>query len=145
VTNVTLEQAHFVSTYPWESEDMESAQFYQCTADAMGVPLYFYPDGSVTNVRKIGAEPTATIEPQETWRPADDHGLGDRLRQPWDRRLGAAMSTRRPPQREQTSRSRRSGTTFSAPYTPRNALVCCEGPRPGQKRDLERSEAIAII
>jgi len=79
VSNLTLEQAHFVSAYPAEGEDMESAQFYQCTADAMGVPLYFYPDGSVTNVRKIGAEPTATIEPHEVWRPAGDHGLGEQI------------------------------------------------------------------
>jgi hypothetical protein len=60
---------------------MESAQFYQGTADAMGVPLYIYPDGLVTNVRKVGAEPTATIEPHATWSPPDDHGLGDQLRQ----------------------------------------------------------------
>jgi len=59
---------------------MESAQFYQGTADAMGVPLYLYPDGSVTNVRKVSAEPTVTIVPHETWRPPDDHGLGDQLR-----------------------------------------------------------------
>jgi len=70
VTNFTLELARFVPAYPREGEDMECAQFYQGTADAMGVPLYVYPDGSVTNVRKIGAAPTATIEPHETWRPA---------------------------------------------------------------------------
>ena len=61
---------------------MECAQFYQGAADAMGVPLYVYPDGSVTNVRKIDAEPTATIEPNATWRPAGDHGLVDQLRHP---------------------------------------------------------------
>jgi len=43
----------------------------------MGVPLYLYPDGSVINVRRAGADPAATIEPQETWRPAGDHGLGE--------------------------------------------------------------------
>ena len=80
MTNFTLELARFVPAYPREGEDMECAQFYQGTADAMGVPLYVYPDGSVTNVRKIGAAPTATIEPHETLRPADDHGLGDQLR-----------------------------------------------------------------
>jgi hypothetical protein len=60
---------------------MERAEFYQGTADAMGVPLFLYPDGSVTNVRKVGAEPAATIEPHERWRPPDDHGLGDQLKQ----------------------------------------------------------------
>jgi len=82
VTNLTLEQAQFVSAYPREGEGMENALFYQGTADAMGVPLFPYPDGSVTNVRKVDAKPTATIEPHETWRPADDHGLGDQLRHP---------------------------------------------------------------
>jgi hypothetical protein len=48
---------------------MESAKFYQGTADAIGVPLYLYPDGSVTNIRKVGAEPAATIEPHERWKP----------------------------------------------------------------------------
>jgi hypothetical protein len=80
VSNLTLEPAHFVPAYPREGEDMESAEFYQGAADAIGVPLYVYPDGSITNVRKLGAEPTAMIEPHETWRPADDHGLGDQLR-----------------------------------------------------------------
>ena len=61
---------------------MKGANFYQSTADAIGVPLYVYPDGSVTNFRKIDAEPTAKIEPHESWRPAGDHGLGDQLRQP---------------------------------------------------------------
>ena len=50
-------------------------------ADAMGVPLHLYPDGSVTNVLKPGAEPTGTIEPHRIWRPATDHGLGDQLKQ----------------------------------------------------------------
>jgi hypothetical protein len=48
---------------------MESAQFSQGPVEAMGVPLYLYPDGWITNVRKVGAEPTATVEPHETWRP----------------------------------------------------------------------------
>jgi hypothetical protein len=60
---------------------MKTAGFYQSTADAMGVLLYLYPDGSVTNLRKIDSEPTATIEPHESWSPADNHGLGDQLRQ----------------------------------------------------------------
>ena len=60
---------------------MNTVGFYQSTADAIGVPLYLYPDGSVTNFRKADAEPTATIEPHETWRPASDHGLGDQSRQ----------------------------------------------------------------
>ena len=60
---------------------MESAKFYQDTADAMGVPLYLCPDGLVTDILKPGAEPTATIEPHRTWRPTTDHGLGDQLRQ----------------------------------------------------------------
>lgn len=59
---------------------MERVEFYQATADAMGVPLYVYPDGSVTNVRNVDAEPTTTIEPHERWRPASGHGLGDHLR-----------------------------------------------------------------
>jgi hypothetical protein len=71
---------HFVPAYPREGEDMESVQLYQGTADAMGVPFYLYPDGSVTNVRKVDAEPAATIKPHEIWRPAEDHGLGDQLR-----------------------------------------------------------------
>jgi hypothetical protein len=59
---------------------MKTAGFYQSAADAMGVTLYIYPDGSVTNARKVGVEPTATIEPHERWRPADDHGLGEQIR-----------------------------------------------------------------
>jgi hypothetical protein len=67
---------------------MKTAEFYQSTADAMGVLLYLYRDGSVTNFRKIGAEPTATIEPHENWRPPGDHGLGDQIKKgdpaiPW--------------------------------------------------------------
>ena len=60
---------------------MNTTGFYQSTADAMGVVLYLYPDGSVSNYRKADAEPAATIELHESWRPADDHGLGDQLRQ----------------------------------------------------------------
>ena len=56
---------------------MKPADFYQGTADAMGVALYLYPDGSVTNSRKAGIEhllavgdlATATVEvfgPQAT-------------------------------------------------------------------------------
>ena len=63
-----------------ESEHMKTAEFYQSTADAMGVLLYLYADGSVTNFRKVGAEPAATIEPHEWWRPPGDHGLGDQSR-----------------------------------------------------------------
>jgi hypothetical protein len=59
---------------------MKTADFYQSTADAIGVPLYLYPDGSVTNFRKAGIEPAATIEPHERWRQPDDHGLGEQLR-----------------------------------------------------------------
>jgi hypothetical protein len=72
---------------------MKTAGFYQGAADAMGVALYLYPDGSVTNSRKVGVEPTATIEPHERWKPpvimtsvsrsgsaalcpADERGLG---------------------------------------------------------------------
>lgn len=47
---------------------MKTGGFYQGTADEMGVALYFYPDGSVTNLRKLGIEPTATIEPHECWK-----------------------------------------------------------------------------
>jgi hypothetical protein len=68
---------------------MKSADFCQGTADAIGVPLYLYPDGSVTNLRKLGVEPAATIEPHERWRPADDHGLGEQSRQVSDRRRSA--------------------------------------------------------
>jgi hypothetical protein len=59
---------------------MKTAGFYQGTADVMGVALYLYPDGSVTNLRKVGIEPTATIEPHERWRPAGDYGLGEQIR-----------------------------------------------------------------
>jgi hypothetical protein len=45
----------------------------------MGVALYLYPDGSVTNSHKAGIEPTAMIEPQDHWKPADDHGLGEQI------------------------------------------------------------------
>jgi hypothetical protein len=58
---------------------MKPADFYQGTADAMGVALYLYPDGSVTNSRKAGIEPTAKIEPYDHWKPADDHGLGEQI------------------------------------------------------------------
>ena len=59
---------------------MKTADFYQGVADAMGVALYRYPDGAVTNVRKVGIKPAATIEPREHWRPAVDHGLGEQIR-----------------------------------------------------------------
>jgi len=48
---------------------MKTAGFYQGTADAMGVALYLYPDGSVTDLRKVGVEPTATNEPQNVGGP----------------------------------------------------------------------------
>ena len=41
---------------------MKPADFYQGTADAIGVTLYLCPDGSVTNSRKAGIEPTAMID-----------------------------------------------------------------------------------
>jgi hypothetical protein len=63
-----------------EDKEMKTANFYQGAADAMGVALYVYPDGSVTNLRKVGVEPSATIEPQERRKPADDHGRGDQIR-----------------------------------------------------------------
>ncbi len=59
---------------------MKTAGFYQGTADAMGVALYRYPDGSVTNSRKVGVKPTATIELHERWKPADDQGLSEQIR-----------------------------------------------------------------
>jgi hypothetical protein len=43
----------------------------------MGVALYLYPDGAVTNSPIVGVEPTAIIEPHELWKPAEDHGLGE--------------------------------------------------------------------
>jgi hypothetical protein len=46
-----------------ESEHMKTAEFYQSTADAMGVLLYLYPHGSVTNFRKAGAEPPPRSSP----------------------------------------------------------------------------------
>jgi hypothetical protein len=52
-----------------EGKDMKTAGFYQGTADAMGVALYLYPDGSVTDLRKVGVEPTATNEPQNVGGP----------------------------------------------------------------------------
>lgn len=36
---------------------MKTVDFYQGTADAIGVPLYLYPDGSVTNLRKRSSPP----------------------------------------------------------------------------------------
>ena len=59
---------------------MKTANFYQAAADAMGVALDVYPDGSVTNLRKVGVEPTATIEPHECWKPPADYGLGEQIR-----------------------------------------------------------------
>jgi hypothetical protein len=59
---------------------MKTADFYQNTADAMGVALYLYPDGSVTNSLRAGVEPTAMIKPHEHWKAADDHGLGEQMR-----------------------------------------------------------------
>jgi hypothetical protein len=59
---------------------MKTRGYYQGMADAMGVALYLYPDGSVTNLRKVDVEPTETIEPHEHWKPADDHGLGEQIR-----------------------------------------------------------------
>jgi hypothetical protein len=44
---------------------MKTADFYQDTADAIGVALYLYPDGSVTNSRRAGVEPTAMIKPHD--------------------------------------------------------------------------------
>ena len=70
----------FRARLPAEGEKMKTAGFYQSTADAMGVLLYLYPDGSVTNIRRVDTEPTATIEPHESWRPPGDHGLGDQSR-----------------------------------------------------------------
>jgi len=60
---------------------MKTADFYQSTADALGVALYLYPDGTVTNSRKVGVDPAATIEPHEHWRRAEDHGLGEQVQQ----------------------------------------------------------------
>lgn len=60
---------------------MKTTDFYQNTANRMGVALYLYPDGSVTNLRKADIEPIATIEPHERWQPPDNHGLGDLSRQ----------------------------------------------------------------
>jgi hypothetical protein len=60
---------------------MKTADFYQGTADAMGVALYLYRDGTVTNARREGVEPAAIIQPHEHWRPGGDHGLGDQVRQ----------------------------------------------------------------
>jgi hypothetical protein len=57
----------------------KTADFYQITADAFGVRLYVYPDGSVTNLSKPGVEPAATIEPHQHWTPPDDHGLGEQV------------------------------------------------------------------
>jgi hypothetical protein len=75
VSNLTLNRR--VSC---EAIRVKTADFYQSTADAMGVALYLYPDGSVTNTPKVCVEPTATIEPHARWRAADDHGLGEQMR-----------------------------------------------------------------
>jgi len=37
-----------------EDKDMNTADFYHGTADIIGVALYLYPDGSLTNLRKAG-------------------------------------------------------------------------------------------
>ena len=63
-----------------EGKAMKTADFYQSTADALGVALYLYPGGSVTNSRREGVEPAATIRPHEHWMPAADHGLGEQVR-----------------------------------------------------------------
>ncbi|HEV2100953.1 MAG TPA: hypothetical protein VGR45_18750 [Stellaceae bacterium] len=55
---------------------MRTAALYQSTADAMGVVIYLYPDGSATNLRKVDVEPMATIEPR--WKPTNDDDRGDR-------------------------------------------------------------------
>jgi hypothetical protein len=70
----------FRARLPAEDNEMKTEGLYQSAADAMGVALYVYPDGSVTNLRKVGVEPTATIEPHERWRPAGDYGLGEQIR-----------------------------------------------------------------
>jgi hypothetical protein len=44
---------------------MKTADFYQSAADAMGVALYLYPDGSVSNSCKAGVEPSAIIKPHD--------------------------------------------------------------------------------
>jgi hypothetical protein len=62
------------------TEAIKSADFYQRAADAIGIQLYLYADGSVTNYRKVGIEPAAMIEPRESCKPTDDHGLGDQVR-----------------------------------------------------------------
>ena len=59
---------------------MRTVDIYQGAADALGVALYLYPDGSVTNLLKAGLEPSATIEPREHWKPAADYGLGEQVR-----------------------------------------------------------------
>lgn len=64
---------------------MKTASFYQNTADAIGVPLYLYADGTVTNYRRLDTELTAMIEPHGSWGPPGDHGLGDQLRECQDR------------------------------------------------------------
>lgn len=60
---------------------MKTTDFYQSAADRMGVALYLYPDGSVSNLRKADVEPIATFEPHERWRPSDNHGLGGQSNQ----------------------------------------------------------------
>lgn len=59
---------------------MKTADYYQSTADALGLVLYLYADGSITNSHKLDTEPVAMIEPHDHWGPASDHGLGDQLR-----------------------------------------------------------------
>ena len=55
MTDITLEQP-LRARLSAEGNDMKSAVFYPGTADAMGVPLYLYPDGSLTNSLR-GVEP----------------------------------------------------------------------------------------
>jgi hypothetical protein len=40
---------------------MKTAAYYQSTADAMGLVLYLYADGSRTNSRKVDTEPIAMV------------------------------------------------------------------------------------
>jgi len=110
---------------------MKTADFYQGTADAMGVALYLYSDGSVTNSRKAGVEPTAMIKPHDRWKPADDH---------------APQSERHEPRRRAMTRSRRAeATALPGWIQPQLTKLVDAPPRPTPPTTPERRHASGSI
>jgi hypothetical protein len=52
---------------------MKTASFYQSTADAIGMPLYLYADGSVAHYRKV--DTTNVPLPAASARSGADHAF----------------------------------------------------------------------